>query len=241
VSTSGLRRTTSSPLGSGSRGRAHRLTRPSSRLHVSRRKTAARSLLAARAMNSLLSDGLSRSTVAALGVAVLAACGGSTVSSPAADSGQTTHDSGDRHDTGSSDASDHRDVGSSDASSRRDATRTADAELGGNDAAGDAKVATVCMTPVIDDGGTVSSGCAEAHCPSGTVCIQIDSDVTALAKCASIPSACAGTPTCACMGPEALACGRPGTEFTDSGIGPGTCQDEGEGGGIYLDLPCGCA
>jgi hypothetical protein len=74
---------------------------------------------ASRTMNTL-SHGLRGSMAAVAGVALVAACGGSTVASPLEDSGQTAHD------TGSSDASHHQ-----------DAPTTADA-------AGDRNVASAC-------------------------------------------------------------------------------------------------
>jgi hypothetical protein len=193
-------------------------------------------------MNKLWS-GCRRTVVAAV-AAVLVACGGSTVSSGGADSGPQSAD------TDGGDARGHRDgARATDGSTATDGTTTADA-AGGVDASDATRrpdtghhpldAGSLCFTPAFDGGITVAA-CGDAHCPTGTVCIQIDEDVTSEAKCVSIPAACGGKPTCACMAAEALACGRPGTRFIDAGIGPGTCQDEGEGAGTYLDLPCGCA
>jgi hypothetical protein len=83
-------------------------------------------------------------------------------------------------------------------------------------------------------------GCSEATCPQGTICVQVDSDITATATCVGIPSACTGQPTCACMGTAAQECVKPGMPVTDATPGFLRCQDEEEGGASYLDFPCGC-
>jgi hypothetical protein len=98
---------------------------------------------------------------------------------------------------------------------------------------------TTCTAPASPDGGS-NRGCQEATCPAGTVCVQRDADVTSTAMCVSIPPACHGAPTCACMGPEAQQCigVPPQTDATPSFL---NCEDETTGGTTFLDFPCGCA
>jgi len=96
-----------------------------------------------------------------------------------------------------------------------------------------------CSTPSIPDSGT-ELGCALATCPSGTVCVQRDFDVTSSATCVVIPSSCNDKPTCACMGSTAKACVEPGD--TEGNPGDLPCQDdENDAGATFLDFPCGCA
>ena len=158
----------------------------------------------------------------ALALATLTvACGGSTASPGATTDSGATHDSGVTHDSG-------RDTGSADAPEPHDVAAVKDTSPAA-DAAGSCRASTN------------AGDCAPNSCPSGSVCIQIEEDVTATSKCVAIPAACGGTPSCACMGAKAVECGRPGAHFIDAGIGPGTCQEEGDGGAAFLDLPCGCA
>jgi hypothetical protein len=164
-------------------------------------------------------------TVTSLAVA----CGGSTVSAPA----------------GTGDGGDHE------ASRRRDASADASLPEGGplrdagvipDSVAHDTFVAAVCSMPtLVDDGGQqLGGGCAFALCPSGTVCVQSDSDLSSSATCVSIPPGCASTPDCACMQAQAHQCG--GGLPADSGIGA-SCQDRTNGAGdaSFIELPCGCA
>ncbi len=160
---------------------------------------------------------------------LLVACGG------VATSPDTTADSGERHDSGARDDSAvrhdgavRRDSGSADAEESRDVALQKDTSPPPDAASSCTAAANVGQ-------------CTPTSCPSGSVCIQVEEDIAVKAKCVSIPPACAGKPSCACMGREAVACGRPGTPFLDAGIGPGTCQVQGDGGATYLDLPCGCA
>jgi hypothetical protein len=99
--------------------------------------------------------------------------------------------------------------------------------------------AVSCAAPIVPDGGQYF-GCAQIACPSGTVCVQRDFDVSWTAKCVGIPAACVGVPTCACMGAVAQECVEPGVPVTDAG-GILGCQDDEEGDASFLDFPCGCA
>jgi hypothetical protein len=122
-----------------------------------------------------------------------------------------------------------------DAASRPDVTTLRDAPP-------DTPIApSTCAPPASTEAGA-NLGCADATCPTGTVCVQRDADVTSTAMCASIPASCGGAPTCACMGREAQECVEPGsppqTDATPSFL---DCQDETTGGKPYLDFPCGCA
>jgi hypothetical protein len=89
-----------------------------------------------------------------------------------------------------------------------------------------------CITPSRDSGPYYT--CSEVVCPSGTVCVQRDFDVTALVRCVAIPESCGARPACACMETTAAACVDP-TPFLG-------CVDVDRDGSLpYLDFPCGCA
>jgi hypothetical protein len=103
-----------------------------------------------------------------------------------------------------------------------------------------APVVTKCEPPTTPEGGQYL-GCAQAVCPSGTVCVQRDFDVTSTATCVTIPASCGGQPTCACMGPEAQQCVEPGPPFTDATPTYLRCQDDEDADASFLDFPCGCA
>jgi hypothetical protein len=96
-----------------------------------------------------------------------------------------------------------------------------------------------CTAPVIRDGGKYL-GCSAAVCPSGTVCVQTETEVTSTARCVAIPPACASSPTCACMGTAAQECAEPGVPLIDAG-GFFGCHDSEEADASFLDFPCGCA
>jgi hypothetical protein len=164
-----------------------------------------------------------RAFVASAAAILLFACGGTTASS------SSGGDSG-AHDSTSPDSS------TPDARTSEDAHETGPITDTGPGPDGSMS----CSTPSIPDGG-MNLGCAQATCPSGTVCVQRDYDITSTSTCVLIPPSCNDKPTCECMGKIAKECVEPGVD-TDGNPGFLPCQDEKNSDGTtYLDFPCGCA
>jgi|HubBroStandDraft_1064217.scaffolds.fasta_scaffold178785_1 hypothetical protein len=149
----------------------------------------------------------------AIGLAPMLGCGGATAPLPS--------DAG---------ASESRDVVEIDSFAPEDAERPDSlAEAGLPDASPPA-----CSSLNVGDGGRYLS-CQQASCPVGSVCVDGSLGAGPMTRCVSIPPACGGTPTCACMQTQAFDCFDP----SDSGFFFG-CTDVANGGMPYLSIACRC-